>query len=48
MRPLANSIGLGTLGFRFRMLDLIELEEEFIGMLIGCPAELRPPVRQDS
>ena len=29
------------------MLNFIQLEEEFEGMLIGRPTELRPPVRQD-
>jgi hypothetical protein len=47
MGPLADPVGLGTLGFRPRMLDLIQLEEQFVRMLIGGPAELRPPVRQN-
>jgi hypothetical protein len=48
MGPLADPVGLRTLGFRPRMLDLIQLEEQFVGMLIGRPAELRRPVQEVS
>ena len=33
MNPLTDSIGLWALGLGFRMLDVVELKIQFIGML---------------
>jgi hypothetical protein len=40
MQTLDNAVGLRTLDPRRAVLDFLELQEQFVGMLIGPPAEL--------
>jgi hypothetical protein len=40
MQTLDNAVGLRTLDPRRAVLDFLELQEQFVGMLIGPPAKL--------
>ncbi len=48
MEALADAVGLGMLCLCLRMLDLVEAQEELIGMGVLTPTELRSPISQDS
>jgi hypothetical protein len=45
VNPLADSIRLGTSDFRLGMVDVIELQEQFVRMLIGSPTVLSSSIR---
>lgn len=42
-----EAIALGTSDFRFAVFDFLDLEEEFVGVVIRPPAELASVVRED-
>ena len=42
VEPFHDAVGLRTVGLRGAMLDVLELQEQLVGVTVGTPAELPP------